>query len=167
MHHSENLQGLTSPCTTRWARINGTRGITYSRVRATRPGRPTPGGRLIFLATSTTRWTHTAVYAPNMDTTNAVPKRGEIINRISAHRSELQKMGVRSLALFGSVARDSADAQSDIDVLVDLPPMSLFSITRIEHYLTDLLGRKADLVPRDSIRPQLKVDIEAGAVDVL
>ena len=76
-------------------------------------------------------------------------------------------MGVRSLALFGSTAREDATLQSDIDVLVDLPPMSLFSIIRIEHYLTDLLGRKVDLVPRDSLRPQLKDDIEAEALRVI
>ena len=36
-----------------------------------------------------------------------------------AHREQLQKLGVKSLSLFGSVARDEADADSDVDLLVE------------------------------------------------
>jgi predicted nucleotidyltransferase len=102
-----------------------------------------------------------------MDTAAMAPSRDEVISRVSAHRSELRSMGITYLALFGSVARDDAAALSDVDMLVDVPPMSLFSIIRIEHYLTDLLGRKVDLVPLESVRAEFKAAIEAEAVRVI
>src|SRR5947209_4731559 len=98
---------------------------------------------------------------------NGAVRREDVVGLVAAHRAELERMGVRSLALFGSVAREEAASKSDIDILVDLPPMSLFSIIRIEHYLTDLLSRKVDLVPRDSLKPQLKADIEGHALRVI
>lgn len=104
---------------------------------------------------------------PRMDPTVTAPRRDEVVSRLAAHRSELLNMGICSLALFGSVARDNASAQSDVDILVDLQPMSLFAIIRIEHYLADLLGRKVDLVPRDSLRPQLRPMIESEALLVI
>ena len=48
--------------------------------------------------------------------------REEIIRTLSEHRAELTEMGVRSLALFGSVARNEAKPGSDIDLLADLEP---------------------------------------------
>ena len=35
------------------------------------------------------------------------------------HRAELDAMGVRSLSIFGSVARDEAGPESDVDLLVE------------------------------------------------
>ena len=44
-------------------------------------------------------------------------KRDEVLAILDAHREELQKLGVKSLSLFGSVARDEAHADSDVDLL--------------------------------------------------
>ena len=47
-------------------------------------------------------------------------KRDEVIGFLSSHRQELEeRFGVRSLALFGFMARDEAGPESDVDVLVE------------------------------------------------
>jgi len=46
-------------------------------------------------------------------------KRDDIIHILNQHRRELaEQYGVKSLALFGSVARDEATTASDVDLLV-------------------------------------------------
>jgi predicted nucleotidyltransferase len=72
-------------------------------------------------------------------------------------RTELTRLGVRSLALFGSAARDEATPTSDIDLLVDFArPVGLFGFLRVKQHLEHLLGREVDLVTRDALKPQLR-----------
>ena len=59
-----------------------------------------------------------------------------------------------SVVLFGSWARGEARAESDIDLLVTFAAdaeWSLLDHVQIEHELSQLLGRKVDLVSRRSI----------------
>ena len=42
-------------------------------------------------------------------------KKEHVINTLLAHQVELKELGVNHLALFGSVARDEADPESDMD----------------------------------------------------
>ena len=95
------------------------------------------------------------------------PSREEVIGLVGAHRAKLKHMGVRSLSLFGSVARGDASPTSDVDLLADLQPMGLFSIIRIEQYLSDVLERNVDLVPRQNVRPELKARVESEALTVI
>ena len=46
-------------------------------------------------------------------------KRDEVLAILAAHREPLQRLGVKSLTLFGSVARDEARPDSDVDLLVE------------------------------------------------
>lgn len=85
------------------------------------------------------------------------PRREAVLNAIAAHRNELARMGVASLALFGSVARDTAHAGSDIDVLVELSrPMGLLAFTGIQLYLEEILGHRVDLVTPGGLHPRLR-----------
>ncbi|HEX8132219.1 MAG TPA: nucleotidyltransferase domain-containing protein, partial [Actinomycetes bacterium] len=62
-------------------------------------------------------------------------RREEVVRLLAAHRDELAAMGVESLALFGSVARDEAGPNSDIDLLVKLDPtasVGLFKFVEIQ-----------------------------------
>jgi hypothetical protein len=55
-------------------------------------------------------------------------RRSEILQSLQARRDDLLKMGVRSLAIFGSAARDETRPESDVDVLVSLlalPPSAV------------------------------------------
>jgi hypothetical protein len=61
---------------------------------------------------------------------------------------------IKRLELFGSVLRDDFRADSDIDVLVTFAEgarWTLFDRVRMRDELSDLLGRRVDLVNRRSI----------------
>jgi predicted nucleotidyltransferase len=92
----------------------------------------------------------------------------ELENKLAAHRHELRKMGVVSLAVFGSVARDESTEQSDIDLLVDFDrEVGLFYLFEIQHKLEDIIGvPKIDLIQRGAIHPALKDRILSEAVNV-
>ena len=65
-----------------------------------------------------------------------------------------EKWQIQEFALFGSVLRDNFSSNSDIDALVtfreDAKP-TLFDVVRMENELTELFGRKVDLVSRRGI----------------
>jgi predicted nucleotidyltransferase len=84
---------------------------------------------------------------------------------LSAARAELGELGVRSLDLFGSVARDEASADSDVDLLVEFDrPIGLFHFFRVQQRLEEILGAPVDLVMRDAVKPQLRERIFAEAI---
>ena len=56
-------------------------------------------------------------------------------------------MGVGSLSLFGSVARDEARPDSDVDILIELGrPMGLFGLAAIHLRLEEILGKRVELL---------------------
>lgn len=58
-----------------------------------------------------------------------------------------QKYGVTNIRVFGSVARGDADALSDVDLLVDMPPqLGLFDVLRFRSEVADMLIRQVDVV---------------------
>jgi len=76
-----------------------------------------------------------------------------------------QRYGIAVAGLFGSRVRGDEKPGSDLDVLADvLRPISLLELVGAELYLSDLLGVKVDLVPRRSVREELREAILAGAV---
>ena len=84
-------------------------------------------------------------------------KRDEVIATLAAHREKLQELGVKSLNLFGSVARDEARLDSDIDFLVEFNrPCGLFQLLRVQYYLEDILGCPVDLGTQDALREHLR-----------
>ena len=95
--------------------------------------------------------------------------RQEIVDRIVEHREELEAKGIKSLALFGSVARGDAGQSSDVDVVVELnQPMGLFGLSDLKHRLEQILAvKKVDLITRDGIHPALKDVILEEAVNVI
>ncbi|MBI5445689.1 MAG: nucleotidyltransferase family protein [Deltaproteobacteria bacterium] len=96
-------------------------------------------------------------------------KRAEALSLLSRHRDKLKEMGVRHLALFGSVVRDEATETSDVDVLVELEETAgYFQYLDIQDYLQETLSvPKVDLVLRNSVFEDLREDIFREAVDVL
>ena len=84
-------------------------------------------------------------------------KRDEVLAIIAAHREQLQEMGVKSLNLFGSVARDEARPDSDVDFLVEFNrPGGLFQLLQVQYYLEDILGSAVDLGTQDALREHLR-----------
>lgn len=86
--------------------------------------------------------------------------RSQIIQRLSEHKGELDAFGVRSLSLFGSVARGEERPGSDIDILVEFEQVGgLFEFVRLKNYLEKTLGQPVDLVTPDALKPQLREKI--------
>jgi predicted nucleotidyltransferase len=83
------------------------------------------------------------------------------------HRDELRRLGVKSLALFGSVARDEGQPQSDVDLLVEFGhPVGLFEFIDVKQFLEGLLGCSVDLGTARSLRPRLRDRVLREAVYV-
>lgn len=69
----------------------------------------------------------------------------------------LRDNDVARLSLFGSSARDEEMSSSDIDLMVRFNKQkSLLAFVRLERDLSELLGRKVDLVTENSVSPHLK-----------
>ncbi|MBI4339909.1 MAG: nucleotidyltransferase family protein [Chloroflexi bacterium] len=84
---------------------------------------------------------------------------------LAAHQAELRALGVKSLSVFGSVARGEARPDSDVDLLVEFDrPTGLFKFVEVKEYLESILGRHVDLGTQQSLRPQLREKILAEAV---
>ena len=92
----------------------------------------------------------------------------ELEKKLAAHRNELRKMGVVSLAVFGSVARNESTQQSDIDLLVDFDrDVELFYLFEIQHRLEEIIGvPKIDLIQKGALHPALRERILSEAVNV-
>ena len=94
-------------------------------------------------------------------------KRDDVLQRIKAHRQKLADLHVKSLAVFGSVARDQARPDSDVDVLVEFDgPATFDCYMDVKDLLERTLGSRVDLLTRKGIRPELAPSIEQEAVYV-
>lgn len=95
--------------------------------------------------------------------------RSEVIDVISEHKPELiDQFGVKSLALFGSIGRDQAKPNSDVDVLVEFGrPTGLFGLSSLQSYLESLLDCAVDLGTPKGLKPRMRERILAEKVNVI
>lgn len=94
-------------------------------------------------------------------------QRDEILTILRQHRAEIQGFGVKSLAIFGSVARDEATSESDVDLLVEFEGKVTFDrYMDLKFYLEDRLAMKVDLVTEKMLRPQIRQTVEKEALRV-
>jgi predicted nucleotidyltransferase len=79
----------------------------------------------------------------------------------------ITRFGITDMALFGSTARGTARADSDVDILVSFDgPATSDRYFGVQFFLEDLLGRPVDLVTHKALRPELRPFIEKEAVHV-
>jgi predicted nucleotidyltransferase len=93
--------------------------------------------------------------------------RDEAIARLRAHRQQLEAVGVRHAAIFGSVARGDNRPDSDVDVLVDVDAgrvRSLFDLARIQSHVEEIVGGQVDVARRDRLRPHVAAEAERDAI---
>jgi len=92
----------------------------------------------------------------------------EIKRRINGQKSFLKEnFKVKSISVFGSYLRGEQNEESDIDILVEFyQTIDLFKFVELEYFLSDILGRKVDLVMKDTLKPRIKDRILEEAVVV-
>jgi predicted nucleotidyltransferase len=78
------------------------------------------------------------------------------------------RYGVRRIRVFGSVARGEDLPNSDVDFLVDLPQgYDLFTQRLpLTDALSDLLGRKVEIVPEHELNRHIRQQVLSEAVDL-
>jgi predicted nucleotidyltransferase len=94
--------------------------------------------------------------------------RDEAISRLQQHKDDLNRLGVEHLYMFGSTARDEASDDSDVDLFFDYQrgKLGVFELMDVKEYAARILGRKTDIMTRDSLHRTLRQAIEATAVRV-
>jgi len=95
-------------------------------------------------------------------------RRKEALTVLKEHREVLrQKFNVQTLRLFGSVARDEAGIDSDIDLLVGFEKTpTLFEFMRLRGFLEGLFGTKVDLITETGLKKRARSSVERDAVNV-
>ena len=94
--------------------------------------------------------------------------RDEVLNVLRAQKATLeQRFGVVDLALFGSIVRDQATDDSDVDILVRFDsPATSKRYFGVQFYIEDLLGRPVDLVTDKALREEIRPYVEREIVNV-
>lgn len=94
--------------------------------------------------------------------------RERVLAIVRDHDQQLRaEHGVKSLTLFGSVARDEAGPESDVDLLVEFDrPTGYFGLVRLQLYLQSLLGCPVDLGTPGGLRPTMRHRIQQESIRV-
>ena len=91
----------------------------------------------------------------------------ELKRLLRDHAAELKRQGVKSLEVFGSLARGEARPDSDVDLLVEFDGSPTFDrFMDLKFFLEDLLRRRVDLVTRAALKPRLRPIIERESIRV-
>ena len=96
-------------------------------------------------------------------------KQEAVVKNIQQKNAELaRQFGVKSLLLFGSVARDEATTASDVDLLVEFNrPVGYFGLFALQDYLEQLLGCPVDLGTPNSLKPSIRERVMEKAIHVV
>jgi hypothetical protein len=85
--------------------------------------------------------------------------REQILAKLTEHREHIRRFGVRSLGLFGSVARGECTSARDLDFLVEFDQKSFDAYMDLKAYLENLFGCPVDLVLANTLKPRLREPI--------
>ncbi|KKS15996.1 MAG: polymerase beta domain protein region protein [Parcubacteria group bacterium GW2011_GWB1_41_6] len=85
----------------------------------------------------------------------------EILKKIKERLPILkEKYHVKEIGIFGSATKGEETENSDIDILVEFSiPIGFFNFIRLENFLSEILGKKVDLVTKKAIKPVIKEEI--------
>lgn len=83
-----------------------------------------------------------------------IPTREYVLAELFKVRSTLRSFGVRRIAVFGSVSRNAASADSDIDILADFPrgQISAAKLFGLNDFLEELFQRKVDVITERGLK---------------
>lgn len=83
--------------------------------------------------------------------------RDRIIETLKKREADLGAHGVTHAAVFGSAAGDEQNAESDIDILVDLDPAiaaTMFDHAGRKDYVASLFQGPVDVIDREALKPR-------------
>lgn len=94
--------------------------------------------------------------------------KAELLTLLGAQRGTLKsRYAVKSLAIFGSAARDTLSEASDVDLLVEFETAASFDrYFDLKFFLEELIGRQVDLVTQRGLRAELRTRVEREAINV-
>ncbi len=96
------------------------------------------------------------------------PDLATVLSLIREREGEWRALDVTRVRVFGSVARQEAGAESDVDVLLDFAPgAGLLTLARAREFFERLLGHRTDAVTEAALKPPLKREVLLDAVDAL
>jgi uncharacterized protein len=91
----------------------------------------------------------------------------QVLAILEKHQDQIKSLYVKSLSVFGSVARNEATDNSDIDFLVEFDGATTFDkYMNLKFFLEDTLGMKIDLATLRSLKPQIKTSVNRDAIRV-
>lgn len=94
-------------------------------------------------------------------------ERDLVLRLLQSHLPDLRRRGVKSLALFGSVARNEARGDSDVDLLLELAyPIGYFELYDLQLYLQEVLHAPVDLGTAASMKPRVRENVLREAIYV-
>lgn len=98
-----------------------------------------------------------------------VLKKKLVFDIIESLETEIRTLGVARLAVFGSVSRDEAKADSDIDILVQFSPgkKTYTRFLELSELLEKHLGQRVELVTTEALSPFIGPHILSEAQDVI
>ena len=93
--------------------------------------------------------------------------RDDVLRTLAEHKEEIRRLGVKSLAIFGSISRNEATGESDVDVLVEFEGLATYDgYMELKRFLEELLGVNVDLVTHKALKPRVKQQVEKEAIYV-
>ncbi len=96
--------------------------------------------------------------------------KSDILDALQGHRSDLHRLGVKTIALFGSHAKGAQTGSSDLDFVVEFSEPTYDNFAGLEEFLEELFARPVAIVTPagiDSIRvPSVAEDIRRTLVHV-
>ncbi len=93
--------------------------------------------------------------------------RTSVIMKLRAHEPELKAAGILHLRVFGSTAREQAQAMSDVDLLAEFDSPRTLTLVRLgslQYRLTDLLGTEVDLSSLDWMQEPIRSRVMREAI---
>jgi len=90
-----------------------------------------------------------------------------VLSTLKEHSEDIKNLGVKTLALFGSTARNEATTDSDLDFLVEFKAELTFKrYMKLKFFLEDLFNKNVDLVIKTDLKPQIRESVINEAIHV-
>jgi uncharacterized protein len=90
---------------------------------------------------------------------NGSPCGMNVLTTLRKNEATLRARGIRHAALFGSVAREDAGPESDVDILIEFDPdarVTIYDYAAVKDYIGTLFKARVDVVDREALKPHLR-----------